>query len=133
MKKYHKNGFIAITSLLIISSITFAIAVSVSLLGVEETKTALVYKKGLETFMIAKSCEEEALLRLRNDDTYANTPILLNVGNGSCTISKGGTSPNFIITIEATITNPPRYVKKLEISTRKKGKSITVTNWQEIN
>ena len=48
-----KGGFIAFTSLLIISAVALAIAASISLLGVDEAKSSLSFKKGQETLKLA--------------------------------------------------------------------------------
>lgn len=124
------QGFIAFTSLLVISAVTLAIAVSISLLGISEANTSLGFKKGQETLKIAEGCAEEALLRLRDSASY--TGGSLNVGNGSCIMSISGTDPNFTIDVTATITGPPQYIKKVQVTTKRAGNSINIVSWQEV-
>lgn len=126
----NKNGFIAITSLLLISAITFTIAISISLLGIEETKTALAHKKGIESFILGQTCIEESLLRLRDNENYAGTT--LNMENGSCTINISGSDPDFVIVAEANLEGPPRYTKKIEARVKKLENSINLISWREI-
>jgi len=124
------GGFIAFTSLLVISVVTLAIAVSISLLGISEANVSLGFKKGQETLKVAEGCAEEALLRLRDNANYTDSS--LNVGSGSCNISISGTGSDRTIDITATISGPPDYVKKIQITAKRAGNSINLVSWQEI-
>lgn len=128
----NNKGYIAFTSLLIISLVALSIAFSISMLGIEEVKTALGFKKGQETQDIAESCIEEGLLRLKNDNTYTGTSQPLNVGGGSCTIIVSGTNPNYTIFATAAINGHPTYNKKIQVKTKRGAGSVTITSWQEI-
>lgn len=125
-----KNGFIALTSILVISAVALAVTVSISLLGVGEAKSSLDFKKGQEALKIAEGCVEEALLRLRDDASYSGGS--LNVGNGSCTINISGTGSDRTIDVSATLSVPPDYVKKLQITAKRIGNSINSITWQEV-
>lgn len=124
-----QSGFIAFTSLLVVSAATLAIAVSISLLGIGEAKSSLDFKKGQEALKIAESCLEEGLLRLRDNANY--TGGSLNVGEGSCTINVRGSGNEKTINVSATITGALQYVKELEASTKRVGNSINITSWEE--
>lgn len=125
-----RQGFIAFTTILIVSAVTLAIAVSVSLLGITEANTSLGFKKGQETLKIAEGCGEEALLRLRDDSSYSGGS--LTVGDGSCAITISGVGSSKTIDITATIIGPPEYVKKIQISAKRIGNSINIISWQEV-
>lgn len=131
---FAKNGagFIAFTTLLVVSAIALAVSVSISLLGVGEVKSSLDFKKGQEVAKIAESCVEEALLRLRNNDTYTGTVVPLPVGNGSCTISISGAGVDRTIDISATISGPPDYVKNIQATAKRTGNSINIVSWSEV-
>lgn len=128
--KSSKEGYIAFTSLLIISTVTIAVATSVALLGVNELKTSLTHKKGQEAYVIAQSCIEESLQRLKNDSSYNGGS--LNVGNGSCTINISGTDPDYVIIANGILTGPPDYSKKINAQVKRAQGTIVITNWQEI-
>lgn len=128
--KKHQQGFIAFTSLLVVSAVTLAIAASISLLGIGEANTSLGFKKGQEALKVAEGCAEEALLRLRDNANYADSS--LNVGNGSCNISISGTGRDRTINITATIFGPPNYVKKIQVTAKRAGSSINLISWQEV-
>lgn len=125
-----KQGFIAFTSLLIISAVALLVATSAALLGVGAAKSSLDHKKGQETLFVAQSCLESALLQLRNTATY--TGGSLNVGDGSCTITVSGAGTNRTINIQATIPGPPLFVRKLQAAVKRTGNSLNLLTWQEI-
>ena len=124
-----ESGFIAFTSLLIISAAALAIAVSISFLGIGEAKSSLDFKKGQEVLKIAESGAEEALLRLRDNARY--TDGTLNLGDGSCTINVSGSGSEKTIAISATIPGTPQYVRKLKVIAKRVGNSINLTGWEE--
>lgn len=124
------NGFIALTSLLIISAIALAIAVSISLLGIGETKSSLDYKKGREVYYIARGCLDESLLQLKSDETYPGETFPF--GNGACNIVVSGTSGSYTIDIEATLPGNPQYLKRLQAQVMKSGNSINLISMEQI-
>lgn len=127
----NNEGFIAFTSLLIISAIALAVSISIATLGVSSARSSLDYKKGKETYAIAKSCSEIALLKLRDNATYSGEG--LNVGNGSCVITVSGSGTDRTIDITATITNPPpSFTKSLRLTAKRVGNSINITTFSEI-
>ncbi len=128
MKSYN-SGFIALTSVLIISAVVLAIAVSVSLLGIGEANSSLTFARGEETKKVAESCVEEALLRLRDTGSYSGGT--LSVGNGSCTIAVSGAGSNKTIDVIATLSGPPQYVRKLQVTVKRVGNSVNVLSWSE--
>lgn len=139
MKQYNnlllkQGGFIAFTSLLMISAVALAIAVSISLLGVGEAKTSLGFKKSQEALKIAESCGEEALLRLRDNAAYdpdGGTVSLPGLA-GNCTIDVSGSGSDRTVDVTATISGPPQYIKKLQITAKRVGNSINIISWEEI-
>ncbi|KKQ51850.1 MAG: hypothetical protein UT19_C0005G0033 [Candidatus Woesebacteria bacterium GW2011_GWB1_39_10b] len=119
----------ALTSILIISAITLSIAISISLLGVGEAKSSLDYKKGGETLKIAEACVEEALLRLKSDESYLGAS--LTVGDGLCNISVSGSGLDRTIDVTAQITNGISYTKKIQVTAKRTGTAINITGWNE--
>jgi cell division septation protein DedD len=130
-KELRKNtqGFIAFTSLLVISAVTLAIAMSVTLMGISSANSSLGYQKGQTAVKIGESCLEETLLRLRNDGNFSG--VSLSVGDGSCitTVSANGNIRTIWVT--GTITGPPAFIKILNGVATRAGKSITLNSWTE--
>ncbi len=129
MTYHHYSGFVTFTSLLIISAVTIAIVMSISLLGVDEAKSSLDVKRAFETLKIADGCGEEALYRLKNDPNYAGG--LLIVGDGECTINISPSGVGRTINISAQLTEA-NFVKKIEVSVEVMGGGLVVNSWKQI-
>ncbi len=127
---YYSGGYIALTSILVISAVALAISISISLLGVGEAKSSFDYKKGQETLKIAESCIEEALLRLRNDSNYAGAS--LNVGNGTCSINVSGADADRTIDVSAQLTNLSSYTQNIQVTAKRTGNSINIVSWNQV-
>ncbi len=125
-----KNGFIALTSVLIISAVTLSAAVSISLLGISEARNSLDFKKGIEAFKLAEACGEEGLLRSRNSTTYTGGSLAFQ--NGSCTIAVSDITEGSQIDVAATLTGPPMYTKNIRILAENDGNGVTIVTWEEI-
>jgi len=128
------GGFIAFTSLLVISAVTLAIAVSISLLGVNEAQSSLDFKKGQEVLKIAEAGAEEAFLRLRDNAAWdpEGAEIPLPGVAGSCAVDVSGAGNDRTVDITAAISGPPQYLKKLQITAKRVGNSLNLTSWQEV-
>ena len=135
MKQSNKpSGLIAFTSLLVISAVALAVAVSISLLGISEANASLGFKKGQEVLKLAEGCAEESLLRLRDNASWnpGGAQVPLPGPDGTCTINISGTGANRTVDIVATISGPPQHIKKLQITVKRMGNSINIITWQEI-
>lgn len=127
----NKQGFIAIITVLLISVVSLTIAVSVTLLGIDEAQNSLDFKKGLEAFKLAEACGDEGMLRSRNSDTY--TGGTLTFPNGQCTVVVTDTPTGKQVDATGVVTGPPTFVKNIRIVAEKDGNGITVVTWQELN
>ena len=123
-KKIHQ-GYIALSSILVISAVVLVIGISTSLLSVNDLLSSTSGKKGDETVDFVEACIEDALLRLNKDNTIPTT-ITLPVGDCSVTInSQVGNDWDF--TVEATLDGFTRKIRV--VATR--SSSVTITSWQE--
>lgn len=124
-----KNGYIAFTSILIISVVALSVAMSITILGINEAKSSLTYKKGQETLKIAESCLEEALIKIRNNQEYSGET--LNILNGSCTINIETISDTKTLSIGATLSGNPDYRRNITVEVIRVANDVIVTGWQE--
>ncbi len=128
-----QSGVVAFMTMLVVSAVALAVAVSISLLGVSEARNSLDFKRGHETLKIAEACVEEGLLRLRNEDTYTGTGgTPLPVGNGLCTISVSGVTNDRTIDATATLSTTPSVTKSVQVTAKRTGNSINIVSWQEL-
>ena len=124
-----QNGYIAFTSLLVISAITTVILISSVLISVTTSKNSLSFKKSQEAEVAANGCLENALLRLKFDNNYNNET--LTVSQTTCTISISGVGANKTVNIEAVINDPPSYYQAIQASVKVKGNGISLTSYQK--
>ena len=120
----------ALTSILVISAISLAIAVSISLLGVDEAKSSNSYKFGQQTIKIAESCIEEALLRLKVNPSYNGDS--LNVGSGTCNISITANGAQRTISVTAQTVAEVDYLKNIEVTAVLAGTAINILSWNQM-
>lgn len=120
------NGYIAITSVLVVSVIIVTIGVSVSLLSISDLQASVADKKREEVINFTEACIEEALLRLNETN---DIPTSLTLPEGSCVIGPtplGGGSWNVIVQ-----GSTDTYSKKIEIQATR-GSTVDITSWREV-
>lgn len=129
-KKFqNKTGFSAIITIVILSIAGLIMAYSAVLLGLGELEMGYDFGRGGEAMAIADGCMEEALRRIRVDDTYSGG--LLNLGNGSCVINVSGSGSNRIVIVKGTVDN---YNKKIEADlSLGGGGKIIINSWKELS
>jgi hypothetical protein len=121
-----RQGYIAITSVLVIAVVVLTIGVSISLLAINEVQTSLAGTKSEEAVSFVESCVEEALLELNNDNSIS-TEITLPEGTCSATINLVS-GDEWTFTVIGSVDN---YVKSVRV-TANRSASLTVTSWQEV-
>jgi len=127
-----QSGTIALISLLIIGAVTLAIGLSVNLLGLEEMKMGFRSNKSSESFYVAESCLEEALMRLKRESNY--TGGSLAIGNKSCSIVIEANNDQRIITVSGDVNNMFRKIKAVvNIIADGVTYGLEIVSWQEIN
>jgi hypothetical protein len=127
----NEGGFMAFTSLLVVTSVALVTVLSVSFLGIGEVKSSLDTKKSIETRAIAESCVEEALLRTKGDQSFLSGSM--SVGEGTCTISITADGSDKIIYVSAEIGDPAGYVKRIRVVVKQFGTGIVIAEWEEIS
>jgi hypothetical protein len=127
--KKSQKGYIALISVLLISSIGIALMVAVIASGISATKTDYSLQQSGSARSIASSCAEEALEKIIETGTTSSNSSLV-IGSGTCLYlitSKNGQN----ITINATGTLGTVFSKiKVVISTT--SPSILLSSWEEV-
>lgn len=123
-----KNGFIAISTILIISAVVLGIAVTVALSSIGEGQASLALTKGEQTLHFVEGCAEDALLKIRSNASYANPgPVTITRPEGTCSVSVSPGSPNILtVTTEDT-----KYKRTIQIQYTRSSSGITMTSWKE--
>lgn len=126
----NNNGFIALISILAISAIGGTIALGLILLGVNSTRTGLVYIQSAQARSLANACMEEALMRLRESVYYSgNETLTLTTGECQILTVTGTGNTNRTINTTATVTNT---IRKVEVVVATINPAISVTSWKEV-
>lgn len=124
-KLNNQSGYIALVAVIILASLGLAVAVTVSLNGINELGLSWQNYQVERAFTLADSCAEEALLRLsRETSDYLGTHIL-NFEADSCTIEASADSSGYLVKITSLAQN--KYYRHLKLTTDFDG---VLTSWQ---
>lgn len=121
-----KNGFIAITSVLVISAVVLSIVASVIYLSIGQGQSALALSKGEDAMAFVDGCAEDALLKLRASASYAGGNITRP--EGTCSVSVSSVGSTYTLTVATSATLYKRTVQVVAV----RGSNITITSWKEI-
>lgn len=123
------NGYIALTSILIISAIVLLIALSTGLLSISELNMGLEKNQSAEAYYLASACAEQGLQEIRNSDSFTGTGNLsLENGNCSYDVSQTG-GENRTVEASGIVNN---IIRKIKISLDTINPNINITSWQEV-
>ena len=120
------QGYIALTSILLISILIFVVGTSISLLSVGQTQSTISTMQSQKVFHLTEACVEEALLRLQVDNTLPTTIILPEASCDVVVNSQSGNDWDFTVTY-----NGPTATHSIQVEATR-AESITITNWLEI-
>ncbi len=123
-KKIFK-GSAAIITVVIVAAAALLMTVSATQLGMGDMEISYQSQKSGEAFAIADGCVEEALRRLRTDQSY--TGATLSLGAGSCIISVSGSGASRTVTTNSTVGN---FNATVQATISITANVISVTNWQ---
>lgn len=124
------RGFIALISILIISAVILLIALGVSQFGISQSKIALQRNQTSESYYLAQSCAEEALMKLKEDLGYRGNEIL-NIEGNSCAILSVGGSGNRNRLVKTT-SNAYNQIRKIKIEIDRINPLMEIKYWQEV-
>lgn len=121
----HNNGYIAFTTLLIISAVALTIALTISSVAISQNQMTQSLRNSNDTFYLADACMEDALERIKDSPTYSGGTFTLL--DGSCTISTVSVGNDWTINVVATDST---HTKTIEVeATRASG--VTINTWEE--
>lgn len=126
-----KNKFIhqrgqAIVTLLFFMIVAITITSGAIIIILTNSLSATKFDQGNETYYIAESGAENALIRLLRDPNYTGETLAIDSGNA--TISISGTNPKIITSI-GKIDN---FSRTIQITADYTNNILTVQSWKEI-
>lgn len=122
------KGFVAISTVLILSLVVVSIAATVSLLSIGEAQSGLSLFKGEDNLSFVEGCVEDVMLKIRSNSGYSGTSIIRPEGTCSITYVTGG-PVNWDVKVTSS-TNT--YQRTIEAVFTRNATGITLTSWKEI-
>lgn len=125
------QGYIALISILIISSLLAIIASSASLISISESKTGLKESQSWEAFYLATACAEDALMKLKEDINYPGGETL-TFESGTCYIAfvEGTGENNRVVKTSGTVL---AQIRKIRIEIEQINPEMAIKSWQEVS
>lgn len=127
-----QRGFVAITTVLILSAVVVAIATTVTLLSIGEAQSSLSLYKGEDNLSFVEGCVEDVMLKIRADSSYNANGATITRPEGTCLISVNGGlgGPiNWDLTVTSQNTS---YQRQIRVIFTRNPTGITLTSWKEI-
>jgi len=121
-----KQGFIAISSVLIISAVVLVISITVSLLAIGVGQAGLTVFQGEKALGLVEGCMEDALLKVKQNSSYSGGTITRPEGNCIITVSKVGNTWTLIST------NSDPHKRTIQTIINRLGSVISLSSWKEI-
>lgn len=124
------RGFVAITTVLILSAVVVAISATVTLLSIGEAQSSLSLYKGEDNLDFVEGCVEDVMLKIRANSSYSGNTIGRPEGACSTSYNPGGTGPtNWDITVTS---QDASYQRQIRIIFVRNPTGITLTSWKEV-
>lgn len=123
------TGFVTLIGVLLVGVVGVAIALSLLLLGVDNSRTSFAIEQSSQAKALANACTEEALQRIRDSFTFTGSGNL-TLGQGTCsyTVSNQG-AQNRTVIATGVVGAVTRRVKVVVLGVNP---VLVLTSWQEV-
>lgn len=127
MRIYKDNrGIAAMITIVVVGVAALIMAYSASFLGLGELDMGYTAQKGTQSFVLADGCIEEALYRLKLDNTY--TGDTLSIDENSCIITVSGAGSNRTVSATATVGD---FTRDISADVTITGGVVTIDSWND--
>lgn len=123
----NNGGYVLMLAVLMIATAGLFIAITASLVGLGEAKSALSLTNGETNLDFVEGCAEDALVKAWASPIYAGGNITRP--EGTCTVTVAKASPQWTVTVSTTATD---YVRTIQIVFNRYSNSIGMVSWKEI-
>ena len=121
-----QKGYIAFSSVLIISAAILIIGITLTLTSISESQKALSGRRREEAIDRVEACIEDAMYSININNSLATT---ITLPEGICTLTiDSHVGNNWTFTVSATTNN---YTKSIQVITTRAA-TITPVSWKEI-
>ncbi len=128
---YNKQeGYIALTTVLIVGLVSSVIMVSLLSLGMSYTRSSASSSASAQARSLATACSEEGLRQLRANGNFTATNTAVVLGAGTCTysvVNTGGTTRQIDARGDVgTVT------RKQQVNVSALNPTIIISSWQDV-
>ncbi len=120
-----RPGALLLIMLLVVGVTALILSLSIAMRSIGEIDTSFAGVQSAQTQAVGDACEEEALLKLSQDTSYAGET--LTVGQGSCTIAVSGGGSDRTVAIVATVS---RWKRRVILTARVTPHPVVILTWQ---
>ncbi len=121
-----QSGFVAMSSVLVVGAVLITIGLGVTLNAINEVQQASGENKKEVAIGFVEACVEDALLRLRRDNSI---PLSIILPTGTCNVTINSHIGNaWLFTTTGTIEG---HTKSIQVAANRTN-MVTITNWSEI-
>lgn len=122
-----QQGFIAISTVILVSVVTLAVAIMVTYISLNDAQSSLASFKGEQSLNFTEGCMNDAILKVRASATYSGGTIAYPEGSCTVTVSKSGSTYTL-----AAVPVSTAFVKKIQAIVTRGATTVTISSWQEI-
>lgn len=120
------KGYIALSTVLVITAVTLSIAATVALLSIGDIQSSYSLSQGEDAYIFTEGCMEDALNRLASSSAYAGGSFTRP--EGTCNISVSANGSTYTLTATSNATDYQRAIQT--IATR--SSNLTIYSWKEL-
>lgn len=123
------RGYVALVSVLIVSTIGVVVVTGVLLLGLSTSRTSFTTQQSFQAKALTDACVEEALQQIKDSIPFAGNGTL-TLGQGSCvyTVTNNGAQNRSVVSVGTV----GAVVRRVRVTLDKISPSINITSWQEV-
>jgi len=126
----NNSGFIALTTVLVMSAVILVISTGISLRSVDGIKMSLGQKHSYTASSLAYLCAENALIKLKSTTNYSGNETITLDGETCDILSIDGTGYSTrTVKTQSTVSG---YTKKLKIVVAEVDPIMQITSWDEV-
>ncbi len=128
--KNKQKGYVALVSVLIVSALSLAVSIGVSMRSISGAHMGLSYKRSHQAHILATSCVYEALTALERDLEYAgNEDIIIEDKTCHVYTIEGEGNEDRVVKIEASVDG---FVKKIRVEVLRISPTMQIASWKHV-
>lgn len=132
IKKQKNKGFVALTSVLLLSAFFVIMFIAMSFFATEILSRGTAEEINVKVLARSNSCAQVALNELKKNDNYSVTDQTIDVNGKTCTIESVSTDTGSNITTIKTSADFDGHVKKTTVEVDVENwRDLTIISWRE--